>query len=33
VLSQLEAQGMVAAADKGLRITDIAALEKFADAA
>jgi CRP/FNR family transcriptional regulator len=33
VLRQLEAQGMVAAADKGLRITDIAALEKFADAA
>ena len=33
VLRQLEAQGMVAAADAGLRITDIEALEKFADAA
>ena len=33
VLRQLEAQGMVAAADASLRITDIEALEKFADAA
>src|SRR4029079_8362671 len=33
VLRQLEAQGMVAAADAGLRITDIEGLEKFADAA
>jgi len=33
VLRQLEAQGMVAPANEGLRITDIEALEKFADAA
>ena len=33
VLRELEAQGMVAAAGKGLRIVDIDALEKFADAA
>lgn len=33
VLRQLQAQGIVAAADAGLRITDIEALEKFADAA
>ena len=33
VLRELEAQGMVAEADKGLRIVDIDALETFADAA
>jgi CRP/FNR family transcriptional regulator, anaerobic regulatory protein len=33
ILRELEAQGMVAEADKGLRIVDIEALETFADAA
>ena len=33
VLRELEAEGMVAEADKGLRIVDIDALETFADAA
>jgi CRP/FNR family transcriptional regulator len=33
VLRELEAQGMVTEADKGLRIVDIEALETFADAA
>ncbi len=33
VLRELEAQGIVTAAEEGLRIVDIDALEKFADAA